>query len=261
MTTRYAFLLLLVGTIAVAQPAPLLELPEDLAAIRASQARLAGEQDVEIRFIDTAERSASSLDGVPAEFRDEIIQTEYDLIGLFDRLYPYYGLTGTETLEFQNAYQVFEDMRYHFREYIDGIATNQLFHIDVDLESKRIQDLSLWLYMDRDLPRQPAMSETEAIERALCFVDKVREFRNEEYVADGAHDVEVVYETWGEEVALIPVWRVTPARIRGNSGYNEDFTIMPGGIVRRGAVSSHGDSKEPFVCADEDAVPEWVTEQ
>lgn len=60
---------------------------------------------------------------------------------------------------------------------------------------------------------------------------------------------------------MLPVWRVTLASIDRNPGYSEGLVIMPGGIVRRGVVSSHSDPKEPFLCADDAAVPQWVREQ
>jgi hypothetical protein len=263
MSSRaFTAIVLLFSHLATAQPVPLLELPEDLAAIRASQTRLASEQDVGINFLDTAKRSASSLDGVPAEFRDEPIESEHDLLSLFDRLYPYFGFTGTETLELQSAYQVMEDMQYLFREYIDGIPTNQLFTIKVGIESKRLSDFNYWLYMDRNLSRQPEMSEAEAVERALCFADKLaEEFQGGWAVdADGAHEVSIVYETWGEEPVLIPVWHVSLVSADRNREYREGLAIMPGGIVRRDSTESHRDSRQAFSCADEEAVPDWVRE-
>lgn len=245
--------------LAAAQPAQLRELPPDLAAIRAAQAELAARQDVVIGFLDEATRSLSRVDGVPFEFRAEAIETEHDLIALLERLYPYYGFSGTETLEFINTVTGFGTIQYLFRQHIAGIPTSQLFTIHVDQQSKRIQRLNLWLHMDRDLARVPAMSEQEAIDVALCFAGRAPDKQREEYIADGRHELDVVYQNW-QDNALIPVWHVRLESAVADANV-EGLAIMPGGVVSRDSRSSHEDPKLPFLCADPAAVPEWVRAQ
>lgn len=239
---------------AYGQGAPLTELPPDLAQIRALQERLEVEQDVGIRYLDEVSRSTSNLNGVPLEFREERIETEHDMLALLDRLYVYFGFSGSESLELESAYPGFDpgSMQFNFREYIAGIPTSQIFTIHTDSEMK-LSHFPGWLYLDRDLPREPAMSRQDAIDTVLCFLE-YHGWLGTSYVADGPHDVERVYETWGRDLALIPVWRVTPARKDPRSS-GEAFAVMPGHVVQRSATFSHGDSTDPYSCADPGAIP------
>src|SRR5688572_6036871 len=217
----------------VEQIGNMIGVPPEIHEIRAVQGRLAVESGIDIRVKDEGRRSSTMITGgVPIEMRDKIISTEHDLIDLLDELYPYYGFTGSETLEFQRGYRVFSDMQYQFLEYIDGIETSVMFTVLVDIQTRKISWFRGWLELDRDLDPTPALSKREAIDIALCVVQESDQFRAEGYWLDGPHEAEVVYEGWGE--GLAPSWRVTLAPPEGSAGaWTESFAIGPNGEFRR----------------------------
>jgi hypothetical protein len=201
-----------IAGIAVLQPPP-----AEIDAIRNKQMELASAAGIEIMFADVGQRSETWLDVVPPDLLGPRIESEYDLLGVIENLYPYYGFSGTEVLTFYQRSELRplhgrrEKMEYTFREDIDGIPSNQFIFITGDAETKRLEGISGSPHIDRDLERIPRMTSRQAIDSATAWV---RSGRNPDFgpIAtlnlDGPHKATVVYEAWGEDRALTPVWVV-----------------------------------------------------
>lgn len=215
--------------------------PEAVLQLREHQARLAAEAGITIRVKDEGQRSSTMIiEGVPDALRDAIIANEYDLISLLDEVYPYYGFTGSESLEFTYSGQIFDDIAYSFVEYIDGIQTPVLFDIFVNPQTRRINRFRGWLELDRDLERSPSITEQEAVNVAICVVQEYDQFRPDNFQLDGPHEVDVVYRHWGWDGALTPFWKVTLAPPAGNpTALREAFWIGPDGVLQRSMFCDH----------------------
>lgn len=120
------------------------EPPAATRVIRQAQLEQAAKGAITLRFSDVGQRSETSLDGVPLELSNLRVESQDDLIGVIDVLYPYYGFRGTESLVFYERNEVrtgtSEPRRpaYTFREDIDGIPTNHFVIVIVHSETKRI---------------------------------------------------------------------------------------------------------------------------
>lgn len=217
--------------------------------IRTKQMGLASRAGIEIRFSDVGQRSETWLDKVPSDLLGPRIESEYDLFGVIEDLYPLYGFRGTETLEFHQRYELRsphgggERTEYAFREHIDGIPSNQVISIMVDAETKLLEYISGSLHLDRDLERIPSMSAQQAIDSAIAWV---KNGPNSLYEAiaksnlDGPHETTVVYEPWGDDRVLTPVWIVELVSSEARDGYRH-VLVLPDGRAQGTDIAIYGE--------------------
>lgn len=214
------------------------ELPPEISEIRSSQKALAAVVGIEIHQFDVGQRSSSRLAGVPPEFRNQHISDEADLITLIDKLYPYYGFRGSETLHYQDQSDVWGRTRYQFLEFIDGIETPLVVTFHVDNQTGRVIEIRGGAQIDRNLDRTPELSAQQTIDIAIRYVRQSEQINAEIYDLNGAHDTSIVYRSWGPDNVLTPHWQVELAPYNGALVIaNPRFFIGPTGQVETSRVA------------------------
>jgi hypothetical protein len=200
--------------------------PADIAKVREEQMLRSRNEDVEINIRDEGLTSLSLLAAVPREFRDVEISNESDLVDILDRLYPYYGFTGTESLEVRNKRQDDETTYYMLNENINGIPTSYSLNVLVNNSNNRIGAFLGTLRIDRGFQPGHMFTEHEALEKVREYIARSGK------VFDVQEDPSssLYYDAWGGEGGIAPWWRI---RVHGISYY-----VSPSGEVDQSSGAS-----------------------
>ncbi len=176
---------------------------QDVDVIRQNQRALAQAENVEIVTRDDGLLSLSRLEGVPAELAQIEVRNESDLLEIIDELYPYYGFSGSESLEYKDKMPMSSVTLYLFEEKINGLATPYEIRVEVDL-SNRIRNFYGVLVMDRGFESTHILTEQAAVATALRYLVQ----RSKPHNPNGTHSAQLYYQAWGDEGGVAPWWRV-----------------------------------------------------
>ena len=182
------------------------DIPNTVKKIRLKQQFLEHSSGVMIKQFNHGKRSSTSLENIPPELEDTIINGERDLEEYLKILYPYYGFGETESLRYAYKENHANGTAYIFYQYIREVRTDLTLAIWVDIETFMIFRLQGALALDRDLERTHAMDANVAIKHVLEYV--LQNYDSQQFNLKGENIASLVYRQWGEDSVLTPWWQV-----------------------------------------------------
>ena len=217
---------------------------EEVFRIREDQLRLARQDNAVLQITDSSARSMTRINQLPDILRNMTINNELDAESAVRNLYPYFGFTGTESLELEReTYTAFEEV-YVFRQYIADLRTDYFISVYVSKEDWQIERILGNTIIDREYDRTPGLDEEVAISAAIRLARQKEEDygrgpiyrldRNQIYT-------EIEYRSWGENYQLEAVWAVyLPVRNPSNPDFtHERYRVNPSGEAVDPEVVTH----------------------
>jgi hypothetical protein len=215
-----------------------LDLPPEIATIRARQQQLSEEENFSVRVADRSLISGTMFSTVPEGLKSFVIKGPGDLLPLIDRLYDYYGKLGDESLVVGEHYgpAFAGGIQYTLIEYIGEIETPSNIYVLADKDTGEIKKIDGWFHLDRGYERVPGMPKEEAIKNAVDFVRDRALYSSYAVPAptyEGNHDARVVYSRWGDSAndTFMPIWLVQLDSPVGGEP-RPSFYVRPDGRVQ-----------------------------
>jgi hypothetical protein len=178
-----------------------------LATVREEQLGLATRAGVVLFTRDEGLKSVSRIATVPAEMQSFFVANEGDLVPHIPELYPYFGFTGSETLQFTERRTSLDGSNiFEFQQYIDGIPVAMYVDVWVNPKTLLVDRINGYAAIDRGFERTPEVPEETAIALVMQYIGRDRNYEQES--SRLVTDTQVTYQSWGEDGALTAIWEV-----------------------------------------------------
>lgn len=178
--------------------------PVDIADVRENQMLRGRNGDVRINFRDEGLTSLSLLIGVPTEFRTMEISNENALKSVIEGIYPYYGFTGSESLELKDKRQDSDTAFYTFTQKINDIPTKYEINVQVSNRDNHISGFVGTLRIDRGFASEHVLTEQEALVRVHDYLN----LNGKTFDANEDASAVLYYDSWGEDGGIAPWWLI-----------------------------------------------------